>query len=296
MDGEKVLNFRFDDVAFPFVIGADERIISDTIEGTGVWEENQLCLYDALIPEAGTFVDVGANVGVNSLFAQQKRPRARVVAVEPEPKNFARLQRNCAVSAVETFNLAIADHRGSIGFAGTGTNAHIATDGEQNVPCDTMDSFVTSLGVDSIDLLKIDVEGFTDVVLSEAEQTLAMTASTIIEFSHGDILSRLKNLGLSQDQATAHSEGLFERLCPHFSHFYYISRFDGLVRLDETAELFEIMFSEATVGDVLATKKAMPSISAVAFAFRSIIELKRQNHLRILQIGELDQKQIARSS
>jgi len=284
---DKLLTFNYDGVSFPFVIGQQETIISETVEATGVWEDNQLSLYERIIPDRGVFVDVGANVGINSIFAKSKRPDARVVAVEPEPGNFARLKNNCADTGIELHNVAIADHQGSVGFAGTGTNAHIDSDGEHQVPCDTLDAFVESLGVDSIDLLKIDVEGYTDVVLSQATETLRRTRVAIIEFSHGDILSRLESLGQASDRALEHSEALMDRLRPFFPFFYYISRRDGLVQLEKTSDLFEIMFSEAIVGDVLASREPRPSISGLAYAFRNILELKRENHLRMLQMESL---------
>jgi FkbM family methyltransferase len=299
MSGDKLLNFNYEGVAFPFVIDEAEAIISQTVESTGVWEANQLSLYDTIIPENGVFIDVGANVGVNSIFAHKTRPNARVIAVEPEPRNFARLSQNCSSFPIELHNVAIADHQGSIGFAGTGTNAHIASDGEQRVACDTLDNFTASLGVGTIDLIKIDVEGYTDVVLSKAEETLSRTRIGIIEFSYGDIVSRLRALDQPATAALEHSEKLFDRIRQHFAYLHYISRGEGLVRLDSSADLFEIMFSEASVGDVLAAKEPMPSISAIAFAFRNILELKRQNHFRLLELEELrarSNRQLARES
>lgn len=287
MIDDKLLSFNYEGVIFPFVIDEKEMIISQTIEATGVWEANQLSLYGSIIPENGVFIDIGANVGVNSIYAKVKRRNARVIAVEPEPRNFGRLSQNCADFSIELHNVAIADHRGSIGFAGTGTNAHIAADGEHRVPCDTLDNFTAGLEVETIDLIKIDVEGYTDIVLSNADETLSRTKVAIIEFSHGDILSRLRTLDQPASAALGHSEELFDRLRPHFPYIYYISRDDGLVKLDNTSDLFEIMFSEASVGDILAAREPMSSISAIAFAFRNILELKRQNHLRLLQIEEL---------
>lgn len=287
MDGNKLLTFNYQGVTFPFVIDEKEMIISQTIETTGVWEANQLSLYETIIPDNGVFIDVGANVGVNSIYAKMKRPTARVIAVEPEPGNFERLSQNCADFSIQLHNLAIADHRGSIGFTGTGTNAHISANAEHRVPCDTLDNFTASLAVETIDLIKIDVEGYTDVVLSNADETLSRTKVAIIEFSHGDILSRLRILDQPASKAIEHSEEIFDRLRPHFPHIYYISRGEGLVKLDNTSDLFEIMFSEVSVGDILASRDHMSSISTIAFAFRNILELKRQNHLRLLQIREL---------
>lgn len=284
---DKPLLFDHEGIAFPFVIDRAEEIISQTVEGTGGWEVNQLSLYKDIIGEAGVFVDVGANVGINSIYAHLIRPGARVIAVEPEPANFDRLRRNCAPYSIEVHNLAIADHGGSIGFAGSGTNAHIASDGEQRVPCDTLDHFTEAQDVGSIDLIKIDVEGYTDIVLSNASATLSRSKVAIVEFSYGDIISRLRALDLPESMARQHSKELFDLITPHFPFIHYISKADGLIRLDKVDDLFDVMFSEAVVGDVLASREEMPCISPIAFAFRNILELKRQNHIRLLQIEEL---------
>src|SRR5437867_1587881 len=41
-------------------------------------------------------VDAGANIGMASLFFSQQFPEVRIIAIEPEPSNFAILQANCA--------------------------------------------------------------------------------------------------------------------------------------------------------------------------------------------------------
>jgi hypothetical protein len=41
-------------------------------------------------------IDAGANVGMSTLFYAMKFPTAMIVAIEPEPNNFAMLKRNCA--------------------------------------------------------------------------------------------------------------------------------------------------------------------------------------------------------
>lgn len=286
----KSLAFEHAGISFTFEIGAEEAIISQNIESTGTWEDNQLSLYKGLIGEQGVFVDIGANVGINSIFAKLSRPRARVIAVEPEPKNFAILSRNAKQSGIELHNLAIADKPGKMGFAGTGTNAHFTDDRDAiKVKCVTLDDFTKSIG--KIDLMKIDVEGFTDLVLAESRNTLSRVDNVIIEFSYGDTESRLKMMGMdapSKADVIAHSEELFDRLRPYFDNFYYISRHAGLIDLKETKDLYEVMFAEATVGDILATRQLMAgTTSAVAFAFRLVSQLQHQNHLRIINAQAL---------
>lgn len=289
----KILKFSYRDVFFDFEIGNDELIISKNVAQTGSWEDNQLSLYEYLIAEHGLFIDIGANVGINSIYAKLCRPNARVIAVEPELQNYTILSRNAGKYGVELNNLAIADHKGEMGFAGTGTNAHFIDNPDAvKVMCITLDSFVREMG--HIDLIKIDVEGFTDLVLAEASAALHRTSSVIIEFSYGDTENRLSSMGIatpSKIDVVAHSEALFDRLRPHFGYFYYISRHSGLVKLADTADLYEMMFTEAVVGDILATKVKMPNtISGLAFISQLISELRQHNHLRITDIHNIEDR------
>ena len=43
------------------------------------------------LPPAGTFLDVGANIGLFSLYLRDRCPQARIVAFEPMPAVFAAL-------------------------------------------------------------------------------------------------------------------------------------------------------------------------------------------------------------
>jgi FkbM family methyltransferase len=65
-----------------------------------------------------TFVDIGANVGLYSLFvAAHARSRARILAIEPQPGILDRLRFNLAANpdvAVEVLPLAVSDREGTV--------------------------------------------------------------------------------------------------------------------------------------------------------------------------------------
>lgn len=46
------------------------------------------------LPSTPLIVDVGANIGLFSLYMKQRHPRARILAFEPAPENFDALTRN----------------------------------------------------------------------------------------------------------------------------------------------------------------------------------------------------------
>jgi FkbM family methyltransferase len=55
-----------------------------------------------------TIVDAGANIGMASLFFWHRFPDARIVAIEPEPSNFAILRDNCdGIDQIELIQSAL---------------------------------------------------------------------------------------------------------------------------------------------------------------------------------------------
>ena len=67
---------------------------------------------------AFVFIDVGANVGLFSLFvAAYARCQARILAVEPEPQNLARLRFNIRINSdlpIRVIPVALADRAGEL--------------------------------------------------------------------------------------------------------------------------------------------------------------------------------------
>jgi FkbM family methyltransferase len=134
-------------------------------------------------------VDCGANIGVTSLFLAARYPRARILSVEPHPENFALLKTN-----VETIPRIMPIHAC---VTGTSQNLvrftadqaawgnRIATDSHgMLVPAITIEELCEQNGIETIDLLKLDIEGAEAQVL-ENGTFLARTEHIIVEL-HGD--------------------------------------------------------------------------------------------------------------
>jgi FkbM family methyltransferase len=138
---------------------------------------------------AFVFVDIGANVGLFSLFVAATARAARILAIEPEPGNFARLAFNIAANPglpITPLALALGETEGTAVImlnardrggtrmvagrtaAGTpvaGTQAAGTRPGGVEVKCRPLIGVVTDAGLTGIDALKIDVEGAEDKVL-----------------------------------------------------------------------------------------------------------------------------------
>jgi FkbH-like protein/FkbM family methyltransferase len=70
------------------------------------------------LDDGACVIDVGANIGLFTLFVQQRWPGARVYAFEPAPPAFAALEINCALYASQAtlFNCGLSDHDGAAPF------------------------------------------------------------------------------------------------------------------------------------------------------------------------------------
>ena len=84
---------------FSFLTHEDRSdfFISEGIRKHGTWEPLETELICRLLPLFTMFIDVGANIGWYTAIAQRVAThRTRIFSFEPEPNNFALLQRNCA--------------------------------------------------------------------------------------------------------------------------------------------------------------------------------------------------------
>ncbi len=164
--------------------------------------------HEALLPylsDGMTFVDVGANVGSYSCYVGTRTHDARIVAFEPHPCTHAKLLFNLAANDLPThdvFNCALgeaealmalwSDGGSNIGHTSLlpeGTaNAKVSVD----VPVRVLPDVLEERGVEHVDLLKIDIEGFEDralMPLLEADENLWPRA-VLIERSHAELWAR----------------------------------------------------------------------------------------------------------
>lgn len=122
--------------------------------------------YDPEIPDfrPKTIVDVGAHIGMASILFALKYPAARIIAIEPEPSNFAALVRNTApFGTITPIHAALWREDGEVTLGSSEAHTkgafQIVEMGPQRVRAMTMDAVMGQTGIHSIDLLKVDIEG-----------------------------------------------------------------------------------------------------------------------------------------
>ena len=152
------------------------------------------------------FFDVGANVGQTSQLALTSFPGAAVWAFEPVPEVFDKLS---SVRSTRFFphQVALGDKEGEVALYSfeedTATLArslvpnarfpvryglHCSEAGK--VRCRTIDSFCAEAGIEKIDVLKIDVEGFELSVLKGAERMFRMGRIGFVYLEFNDLLTK----------------------------------------------------------------------------------------------------------
>lgn len=187
------------------------------------------------------FLDVGANVGMYSVFAAIV-PGARVYAFEPESQNYALLCRNIVLNglAVTAFCTALSDEErfGSLHLSDFQAGGSCHSFGEavdyrleakafpfsQGCYSTTIDRLVQSDAIPVPGHIKIDVDGLEHRVIAGAAETLKRVRSLLVEINpslaaHRAIIDRLSDLGFSYDPAqverATRKDGAFKGVGEH---------------------------------------------------------------------------------
>ncbi len=158
-----------------------------------------------LLRGGSTMLDIGANAGFHAISAGLLY--RSVIAFEPTPATFARLERNIALSQlpnVRALAIALSDREGEASFAinpaHCGANrladAPGAAAGQTvTVRLRTLDSLDAAASVGPIDFMKIDVEGHECEVIAGASKVIGRDRPTIVaEFNSPELFDRFRSL------------------------------------------------------------------------------------------------------
>jgi FkbM family methyltransferase len=130
-------------------------------------------------------LEIGANIGYYVLLeASLIGPKGRVIAVEPSPRSFAYLCRTISLNDlknVETYQLALGSDDCTLNFvvSQSSNHNHVLLENQKvmqaqliSVPSMKLDTFVRKLGLQRLDMLRMDVEGYESSIVEGSSETL----------------------------------------------------------------------------------------------------------------------------
>ena len=172
---------------------ADQFITQILLQGR-FWEGPETRYLRSTLGRGQTFVDVGAHVGYFSVLAAKRvGPTGTVIAVEPEARNLDLLHRNlarngCSNAVVLPFAAHSVNGQMSLALEEENRGAHhLVPLGEAatTVRCVRLDDVLPT----TVDVVKIDAQGYDHEILAGLEQTLAANPGMIViaELSHGEL-------------------------------------------------------------------------------------------------------------
>ncbi len=141
---------------------------------------------------AGTIVDIGANIGLASLFLSAHYPEACIFSFEPVEENYQILKQNASANGrIRPFRMAISDRVGEASFKPSGEEAnfgggYLEEGGEIKVPCTTLPVFCDEMGIDRINVLKLDCEGGEYPIIYGLDEKFMDRIDSIVGELHGD--------------------------------------------------------------------------------------------------------------
>lgn len=164
----------------------------------GSYEAHIRELISRYFPTGGTFVDVGANVGIHALAAAKLAGKdGKVIAIEPVPEIRSRLQRNIQLNGLQNVIFmpwVISNAPGTVSFykpgrslanQGAGSMYKSRIGGEEiKVEAKTLDEVLA--GESRVDFIKIDTEGNDGkVILGGAEIIKKHRPAILFEYAGG---------------------------------------------------------------------------------------------------------------
>ncbi len=147
-----------------------------------------------------TIIDIGANEGQFIQSINKALPGRKIYAFEPIKNCYDKLVENTKQLNITTYNVGLSDHNGSseinisenfvsssiLPIENLTTNLYPDSKyvNKQTITLKKLDDVIDSRNISKNILLKIDVQGYEEMVIAGGYETLKNVAVVIIEFSY----------------------------------------------------------------------------------------------------------------
>ena len=195
----------------------DDPVVSGALT-LRVYELSEQALFAKYLHGEMTLVDIGANLGLYTAISMHHLDAdGRIVAFEPFPQTYEFLQKNVAANQnngracprVDTFNLAATPEPSQTDLRLNPENRadnrlyhgtyHGKMEEWDTLPIEgrPVDDVLAELGIDEVNFVKIDIQGYEQKAISGFQRTLARSQNVII-------LSEFWPKGLQESGGSAH--------------------------------------------------------------------------------------------
>lgn len=140
-----------------------------------------------------TIVDIGANIGCSAIYFAKQHPEARIICIEANKDNYELLRANCtAFPNIECLHAALWTYEGRVQVVnmGLGEWAYRAQDisptsdahpQSPSISAITLEGIMRKYHLESIDLLKVDIEGAEREIFAPGPSILEKVNVFVVE-------------------------------------------------------------------------------------------------------------------
>lgn len=175
---QQIFLWELKDLVIPYLC-KNHLLFNQSLLGEGTYETENV-----FVNEGDIVFDIGANMGIFTLFSVLKRSAGKVYAFEPVKSTYNLLEKNLSLNGVQDQTSLInkglgdleTDLEMSISRDNIGANSMVfdrGTNEIETVSITTLDSFIESNSIKQIDFIKVDIEGAERLFLEGAQRTLA---------------------------------------------------------------------------------------------------------------------------
>ncbi|MFC7070955.1 FkbM family methyltransferase [Halobaculum lipolyticum] len=164
--------------------------VGGIIYRTGEYEPEICDRLVRLVDEGGTAIDVGGHIGSHTVSMRDAVGKTGEVFVfEPHPESSSLIEKTInenGWSNVEVFEKCLSETVGEVQLSETDGNTSCSSvdrsnDGDYTVEAIRLSEFLTDRGVQSVDVLKIDIEGAEIEVIRDLDGSLDRIEAIVLE-------------------------------------------------------------------------------------------------------------------
>ena len=177
-------------------------------------------LPETIFANSTNIIDAGAHIGLASLYFLSQSPQAKIISIEPDAENYSILQKNlkAMIESGKAISIyAALDNKDGFLYVTKsqfGYNTKVNdTPAAEKVTAVSLNALISLCNIKSIDLIKIDVEGFEKRIFSENLEWLDQVKNIVLETHSSEAYSlcakTLLNKGFQVKKLSSDTENIY---------------------------------------------------------------------------------------